>query len=360
MQTQIKEQLFAGQSIYVGIDYHKKSWKVTILGEHSEHKIMSCDPSAEGLSKYLHSTFPGANYHAVYESGFSGFSACRQLNSLGINCIVVHASDVPTSHKDKIQKTDKADSRKLAKLLRGGEITGIHIPDVLLERDRGLVRQRHKLIKDLSRIKNRVKSWLFQFNVEIPACFSLPQSRHWSKGYLDWLKSLRDESGELDKVLGNFVRIGEHLRKELLIVNSQLRELSQSERYVKDYELLIGIPGIGTLTAMTILTQLGDVTRFKRLDELCNYIGLVPGMHASGERMMVGKLISRGRKELKIGIIEASWVAMRTDPFLMARFTELMQRMPKNKAIIKIAKNLINRIRYVLKHKKEYELGIVQ
>src|SRR6218665_1128536 len=126
MQRQIKEKLFEDQSIYVGIDYHKKSWKVTILGEHSEHKVMSCNPDAEGLSNYLHRTFPGAIYHAVYESGFSGFSACRELNSLGINCIVVHAADVPTSHKDKIQKTDKADSRKLAKLLREGEISMFH------------------------------------------------------------------------------------------------------------------------------------------------------------------------------------------------------------------------------------------
>jgi transposase len=360
MQTQVKEKLFAGQSIYVGIDYHKKSWKVTILGEHYEYKIMTCDPDAVGLSNYLHRTFPGASYHAVYESGFSGFSACRELNSLGINCIVVHAADVPTSHKDKIQKTDKADSRKLAKLLRGGEIGGIHIPEVLLERDRGLVRQRHKLIKDLSRVKNRVKSWLFQFNIAIPDCFTLPQSRHWSKGYLEWLKTLKDESEELDVVLGNFVRIGELLRKELLIVNAQLRALSKTERYVRDYELLIGIPGIGTLTAMTIITQLGDINRFKRLDELCNYIGLVPGMYGSGEKMVVGKLISRGRKELKIGLIEASWVAIRTDPFLMARFNDLMLRMPKNKAIIKIAKNLLNRIRYVLKYKKAYELGVVK
>lgn len=360
MQTQIKEKLFEGQSIYVGIDYHKKSWKVAILGEHYEHKIMSCDPDPVVLSNYLKRTFPGASYHAVYESGFSGFSACRQLIELGVNCIVVHAMDVPTSHKDKVQKSDKVDSRKLAKCLRGREISGIDLPDAILEADRGLLRQRYRILKDVSRTKNRVKSLLFQFNIPIPECFTANQTKHWSKGYLNWLKALPDQPQGFKKLMDNYVHVGEILRKELLDLTSQVRELSTTDRYKQDYSLLLGIPGIGTIAAMSILTQLGDINRFARIDELCNYIGLVPSMRGSGDTMVVGEMVNRGRKELKIILIEAAWTAIRKDPFLMIRFNQLSLRMQKNKAIIKIAKNMLNRIRYVLKHKKAYELGVVQ
>jgi len=172
MRTEITKDSFKGQSFYVGIDSHKKSWKVTILGEQYEHKTMSQNPDPDLLATYLHRNFPGGSYHAVYEAGFNGFESCRRLNQLGVNCIVIHAADVPTSQKEKLQKTDKADSRKLARSLRSKEFEAIHVPDQKLEADRALVRQRFRLVKDVSRTKNRVKSLLFQFNIPIPDRFT--------------------------------------------------------------------------------------------------------------------------------------------------------------------------------------------
>jgi transposase len=114
------------------------------------------------------------------------------------------------------------------------------------------------------------------------------------------------------------------------------------------------------MIAMTILVQLGDISRFKQLDELCNYVGLVPKMYGSGEKMQTGKMIKRGRKELKIMLIEASWQAIRKDPALMVKFDELSQNMNKNKAIIRIARKLLNRIRFVLSNQQEYVMGVVK
>ncbi|MDA3904652.1 MAG: hypothetical protein PF484_01115 [Bacteroidales bacterium] len=99
MQTKINNNSFKDQSFYVGIDYHKKSWKVTILGEQYENKTMSQDPSPDILASYLKKNFPGGNYYAVYEAGFSGFESCRKLNQLGVDCKVIHAADVPTTSK---------------------------------------------------------------------------------------------------------------------------------------------------------------------------------------------------------------------------------------------------------------------
>lgn len=360
MRTEITKDSFKDQSFYVGIDYHKKSWQVTILGEQYEHKTMSQNPDPELLAAYLKRNFPGGNYQAVYEAGFSGFESCRKLNQLGVNCMVIHAADVPTSQKEKLQKTDKSDSRKLARSLRSNEFEAIHIPDPELEADRALVRQRFRLVKDVGRTKNRVKSLLFQFGIAIPDRFTASQTRHWSKVYINWLKGLVINKASLRQVLDNYIAIGESQRKDLLLLNKQVRDLSLTEDYKYNYNLLLSVPGIGLMTAMTFLVQIGDVGRFERLDDLCNYIGLVPKMYGSGEKMQVGKMIKRGRKELKIMLIEASWEAIRKDPALMLKFNELSKRMHKNKAIIRIARKMLGRIRFVLQNRQPYHLGVVK
>lgn len=360
MRNKLNKESFTGQTFYIGIDYHKKNWKVTILGEQYEHKTMSQNPDPNILVSYLHRHFPGGTYKAVYESGFSGFNSCRKLNSLGVDCIVIHAADVPTSQKEKLQKTDKADSRKLARCLRSNEFSAIDIPNRILEADRALVRQRFRFSKDISRIKNRVKSLLFQFGIDIPAYITASQSRHWSKAYTNWLNNLKPEEDSLKLVIDNHVRAGEVLRKELLLLNRQLRTLSQGSRYAKNYILLNSIPGIGLMTAMSFLVQIGDITRFKRLDELCSYVGLVPRMYGSGDKMVTGKMIKRGQKSLKIMLIEASCDAIRLDPALMLKFNQLIKTMPKNKAIIRIARKLLSRMRYVLRNQVPYAIGTIE
>ncbi len=358
MQTKSKN-LFNGQSFYIGIDVHKKSWNVTILNEQHEHKAMSQNPNPELLASYMKKNFPGGKYYAVYEAGFSGFTACRQLNELGIECIVIHPADVPTSQKEKLQKTDKADSRKLARSLRSKEFEAIDIPDRVLEADRALVRQRFRLAKDVARTKNRVKSLLFQFGIQIPERLTSSQTRHWSRVYINWLKELPVKEESLRQTLDNYLQVGELQRKELLSVTRQIRKLSQQKRYKRNYLLLLSIPGIGLKTAMAFLTQIGDIRRFKQLDYLCSYVGLVPRMHGSGEKVRAGKLIKRGRKSIKIMLIEASWQAIRKDPALMAKYNELCKRMHGNKAIIRIARKILSRMRYVLVNQQEYTLGIV-
>lgn len=358
METKGNQKLFEGQSIYIGIDCHKKNWTVTVLGEEYEHKTMSQNPDPAVLAAYLKRNFPGADYHAVYEAGFNGFEPCRKLKAEGIGCYVTHAADVPTSHKEKIQKLDPVDSRKLARSLRSKEFKSIHIPDRWLEADRGLIRQRFRMMKDLTRTKNRIKSILFQFGIQIPERFTAAQTRSWSRNYLKWLEELSVDQESLRQTITNYLRIGQAQREELLVINRQTRVISQSERYKDNFNLLIGIPGVGLITAMMFLVQIGDIRRFKNLDDLCNYIGLVPSMHGSGDKMATGKMIHRGRKELKILLIEAAWEAIRLDPVMMATFNKLRGRMNKYKAIIRIARKMISRMRSVLLTQTSYQLGV--
>jgi len=144
------------------------------------------------------------------------------------------------------------------------------------------------------------------------------------------------------------------------MVNKQVRKLSLTDAYYHNYQLLLSVPGIGLVTAITFLVQIGDINRFVQLDDLCNYVGLVPKMYGSGDKMQVGGMIKRGRKELKIMLIEASWEAIRKDPALMLKFNEMSKRMHKNKAIVRIARKILSRMRFVLQNQQRYELGVVQ
>lgn len=360
MQTKVKDKMFAGQTFYIGIDVHKKSWRVTILGREYEHKTLSQPSEARVLSEYLSRNFPGGTYRSVYEAGFCGFGICRELRELGVECSVIHPMDVPSNAKERLQKTDGTDSRKLARWLRSGDLRPIDIPDGEQEADRALIRTRFRLVKDLSRMKNRVKSLLMQFGLAVPENFTVMQSRSWSGRYMDWLEKIDPGESSVRLSLDSYLRTGKFLREELLRVNRRMRELSVTDRYGEDCVLLQGIPGVGIVTAMTFLVQIGDMGRFGSLDALAMYLGLVPQMHGSGDRMQVGGIIRRGRKEIKIMLIEAAWDAVRKDPAMMLTFNTLCKRMHRNKAIIRIARKLLNRIRHVLLEKQPYHPGVTE
>ena len=148
---------FSGTNIYVGLDVHKKSWSVTILTDEIEHKTFTQPPSPEVLSSYLNKHFPGADYYSAYESGFCGFGHHRKLIALGIKNIVVNASDIPTTGKEKAGKTDKVDSRKIAKGLRNRSLDAIHVFDEADQDLRSFARMRHIMQRDLRRSKQRIK-----------------------------------------------------------------------------------------------------------------------------------------------------------------------------------------------------------
>lgn len=351
---------FKGQNIYVGIDVHLKSWTVSILTEKLHHKTFSQPPCVEALSGYLHQHFPGANYRSVYEAGFSGFWAHYQLEREGISNIVVNPADVPTSRKESISKTDSVDSRKLARSLRGGELAGIHIPKEDTLEARTLLRSRDCIVKDLSRMKQRVKSLLYFYGIKYPPQFE-KSGTHWSRAFMRWLREdvkLSTEAGM--EGLGLLLDSVDSQRKLLLEATRKLRNLSRCERYVQDYELLRSVPGIGTITALSLLVEVEDIRRFPNSDKLAGYIGLVPTTHSSGEKDNKGEMTFRGQMQLRSKIIESAWFAARIDPAMSMAFLELTKRMEGNKAIVRIARKLLNRVFYVLKYKKRYECAIVK
>src|SRR3546814_10620936 len=140
---------------------------------------------------------------------------------------------------------------------------------------------------------------------------------------MQWLAETDTPGESVRRTLDSYLRTGKSQRQEMLLVNRQIRELCQRPEYREPYGLLVSIPGIGFVSAVTFLVAFGDITRFSNLDKLCHYVGLVPRMHGSGDRLQVGMLVNRGRKELKVMLIEAAWDAIGTETALLAAVDEL-------------------------------------
>lgn len=358
MDTSIKKLDYSGQNIYIGLDTHLKSWKTSIRVGDTFYKTFSQVPEAVVLSKYLDKHFPGGTYYSAYEASFSGFKAHRELIKLGINNIVVNPADIPTTDKERKQKEDARDSRKIAEQLAASSLVGIHIPDIDIEGDRSLVRFRKTLTKEIARNKVRVKSFLYYHGITIPAQFS--KTPNWSRRFISWLEYLELPTKSARSTLNTIIELVLFLRTKHLEVLKQIKILSQQEFYKTNVALLLSIPGIGLTTAMTFLTEVEDISRFKTLDKLCAYIGLVPMTNSSGESESVGGITKRQNKVLRSMLIESSWMAIRNDPVLMLAYQKLIVRMKPSKAIVRIAKKLINRIRYILKHQTPYVTSVVE
>ena len=342
---------FSGYNIYVGIDVHKKNWSICILNDLLEHKVFSQDPDPSILVNYLQRNFPDANYYSSYEAGFCGFWIHQTLTQSGINNVVINPSDIPTTDKEKKQKRDKLDCRKIANNLRNGQLKGIYIPPEDLLEDRLLVRTRQKLLADIKRCKCRIKSQLNYFGIKTPEEFDSP---YWSKKFRNWLKQdhFKYNSGSL--VLHTILDELDQIEGKKKIIEKQIIELAKN-KYKTTVEFLKSIPGIGLLGAITLIVEIGQIDRFCNIEHLHSFAGLIPNVYASGETEKTGKITKRHNSFLRPILIQCAWRAAKSDPILSKEYLELCRRMKGNKAIIRIAKKLLNRVNYVWKNECYYK-----
>jgi transposase len=350
MKANLKD--FSGESIYVGIDSHLKSWNITIMSDEMELRNFTQEPDSKKLSSFLRRHYPGADYQCVYEAGFAGFNAQRELIDEGIPCMVIHPADVPTSDKEKRQKSDRVDSRKLARGLKNKDFEAIYVPTLQQQQDRSLLRINDKITRDITRVKNRIKSFLRFFGIVIPKEF---QGKNWSKGFINWLENV-NPGGNADTSIAFLLNGYSMLRGQEIQLDKQIKDLSEQVIYKEKVTLLMTIPGIGLQTAMILLTEIWDINRFPHFKSLCCYFGLVPDCHDSGETKRVGGNTKRGNVYLKYILIEISWMCIRYDSSLLLTYKSAVRVMDSNKAIIKVARKLLNRIRFVLKNNKSYQV----
>ena len=348
MQTQSNEVDFSGQNFYCGIDIHKKNWAVTIETDDMPLKTFTQDANPDLLVKYLNRNYPGGRYIAAYEAGYFGFTTQRKLAKQGVECLVINPADIPTTHKEKDQKRDPVDSRKIARSLRAGQVKPIWVPPVTLTQDRQLIRTRKLLVKDRVRTKNRIKAFLQLHGIEYPDRFKRIQT-HWSKAFIKWLEETQLEEPSGTEALQSLVRIFQYTRNELVVLSQRIKALSEEPRYHDAYTKLIAISGIGRLTAMTILTEVGDINRFRSADAFRSFIGLIPRSHSSGEKDYKGRITNRKSVNLRSLLVESAWCAIRADPTYLYIFNQYKNRMETNKAIVRTTRKLANHIYFTLR-----------
>ena len=353
----MKTITFSNLHFYIGIDTHLKNWRVTIRNCGLELKTFSMNPSADELYRYLTTHYPDGTFFIVYEAGFCGFWPQRRFSELGISCIVVNPADVPSSNKEKVIKSDPVDSRKLARELENGSLKAIYVPGVYQEQLRSLMRLRFRLVQQQTRIKNRIKMLLYNYGIIIPK-EHLSNSR-WSGYFIHWLQSVKLSSSAGQFTLDNLLLQLHQTREHLKVVLRQLRAEAKSDNIAPVINSLISVPGIAFITAMSLYTEIIDIRRFKEFDELCSYVGLVPSVYSSGETEYSRGISFRHNKFLRPILVEAAWTAVRKDPALTLRFNELIKQMPKQKAIIRIAKKLLRRIRHVWINQDSYVKALV-
>ena len=342
----------------MGIDVHLKDWSVTVVSDTLTLKKFRQPPQPEALHKFLAANYPGASYHSVYEAGFCGFWIHEKLTALGIANIVVNPADVPTKSSEKLRKTDAVDSGKLARSLRAGELKGIYTPDSETLEMRSLIRLKNSITKDTTRQKNRIKSQLRYLGIEIPTEFVEPHSC-WSRRFISWLRDVQTLTPSGRKAIDMLIGQLDELRRQKLEMTRALRELSRTERFAEPLRLIMTVPGVGQTTGMIFLSEISDISRFKNSEQLAAYIGMIPMCHSSGEKDGTGDITVRKHTSMRCNLIEAAWVAIRQDPAMTLFYTENCKRMVPSKAIVKVARKLVNRIYFVMKHRQAYVNRVV-
>ena len=255
---------------------------------------------------------------------------------------MVNPADVSTSQKERLQNTDAVDSRKIARSLRNNELTAIHALCRETLKSRTLLRSRDALIRDLARMKQHIKAFLYYYEIGYPEEFR-HSSTHWSRTFMNRLRNdIRIDTEKGSTGLSLLLDSVESQRRLLLKATRKLRALSRSDRYATDYELLCSVPGIGMITAWAFPAELEDIRRFANSDRLARYIGLVPTSHSTNEKDNKGEMTFRRQMQLRSKLIECTWFAARLAPASNMAFSELTQRMEAQKAIVRIARKLLN------------------
>ena len=346
-----------GETIYCGVDMHKKSWKVNIRTKDRELEHFSQNADADCLSSHLKRLYPGAAIKMAYEAGFSGFWACRKLKAAGVDCIVINAADVPTSDKEKKQKNDTVDARKIAKQLSKNNLAAVYVPSLAEQNNRSLVRAREQMVQDKTRCKNRIRHLLL-FN-GLKVADGIDKERYWTLQFIKALEELDCGDNSLKIALTVLVSELKEIRKKVLETTRAVRTLAASEAFKEDVALIRSIAGIGLINAMVILTELGDIRRFRSFDHLCSYVGFVPSTEDSGDKKADRGITHRCNNRLGTALIESRCMLISKDPAMLMKYSAYCKKMDKNKAIIRIGKHLLSRIRYVLTKREKYVAGVV-
>jgi transposase len=352
----IQEFVIKGQEVFIGLEDSKKTWKLCVRSNKMVVHETSMPARYDVLRAYLRNKYPDCRVKVVYEAGFRGFSLHDKLEGDGYDCTVTPPHTV-TEEKCRRQKNDRIDSRRLAKNLENNDCGSCFIPGKELREDRQISRLYGQLQKDITRVSNRIRRALEFHDLD-----QYVKSGRWNRSDYRALKKQLDAmplSESLRFSLNTLYDELEYLWSRQKETLRALYKLSKSERYQESVKLVKSAPGIGILTAIRLVLEWGDLSRFTRKEKFAGFLGLIPSERSSGENEHKGHITKQGNRAVQSWLIESAWVAIRHDPILLDKYLRVLRNSgSKKKAIVAVARKLALRIRTVVLTREPYRMGI--
>jgi transposase len=238
-----------------------------------------------------------------YEAGPTGYVLYWQLSELGVKCEVIAPNLIPVKPTDRI-KTDRRDAEKLARCYRAGDLTPVWVPDAAHEALRDLVRARLAAKRDQLRARNRLSKFLLRQGRRPPQ-----EATPWTVRYFRWVQHVQFELPAQQATLVDYLHEVEHVAERVARLEKTIDEViasapAQTRLVVEGLQTL---RGIAKVSAVTIVAELGRISRFERARQLMGYSGVVSSEHSSGQRVRRGWITKCGNAHLRRIVIEAAW-----------------------------------------------------
>jgi transposase len=201
------------------------------------------------------------------------------------------------------------------------------------------------------RTQSRIKAELRFYGVHLEE----PRGR-WTHMYFETLRSFRFENRWMQESFNCLLDLYEFLTVQIDKQTQLLQELSETPMYRERVGILLSIPGIGLISAMELLLELQDVSRFRRAEQLAAYVGLTPSQYSSADKIRMGRITGIGKDTLRSLLVEASWTLIRKDQAMREKYERIKIRSGGKRAIVAIARTLLLRMRRMLLDEQAYAL----
>jgi transposase len=290
-----------GKLRFVGLDVHKDTVVVAVAeSDASAPQVLGTFPNETAqLVKRLKKLGSVANLRCCYEAGPTGLGLHRALKAAGISCSVVAPSLVPKQAGDRV-KTDQRDAVKLARFLRSGDLTEIHVLDEQTEAMRDLERARD----DAKNAERVARQQLSKFLLRHGRSYG---KKNWTYAHMEWLRGQQFEQEAHHRVLAETVRAIEEASARVERLTKDITELVESWHLKPLVHALRSLRGVKTLSAVILAAEIGDFRRFSTAPQLMAYLGLVPSEHSSGQSRKRGGITRTGNTHARRILVESAW-----------------------------------------------------